>query len=126
MAQLIDLTGKKFNKLTVIERAENNKSGQARWKCECDCGKEVAVTTTDLKSGHTKSCGCYGREKPKANFTDLTGRRFNRLTVIERAENNKFGQAFWKCKCDCGKETIVNTRDLKSGHTKSCGCFLKN
>ena len=56
------------------------------------------------------------------NFKDLTGMKFNRLTVIERAEN-KGSQTYWKCKCDCGKETIVNAYSLKSGHSKSCGCL---
>ena len=39
MAQSNNLIGQKFGKLTVIERAENNKQGKAMWKCRCDCGK---------------------------------------------------------------------------------------
>lgn len=56
---------------------------------------------------------------------DLTGQTFNRLTVIHRTENDKSGNACWECQCVCGNITIVPTGSLKSGHTKSCGCFMK-
>lgn len=58
-----------------------------------------------------------------AKALDLTGQRFGRLTVIERAENNKHGNTMWLCRCDCGNITTVRTRDLKSYHTQSCGCL---
>lgn len=55
---------------------------------------------------------------------DLTGQRFGRLVVLERAENLK-GKAAWKCKCDCGKELIVSSNNLRRGNTASCGCYCK-
>jgi hypothetical protein len=55
-------------------------------------------------------------------LNDLTGQKFNRLKVISRA-NNLSGKTAWNCVCDCGNESIVNGRDLKNGHTKSCGCL---
>ena len=55
-------------------------------------------------------------------FIDLTGKRFGRLTVVERAEN-KNGYTMWKCKCDCGNETVVYGAHLSGGKTKSCGCL---
>ena len=55
-------------------------------------------------------------------FIDLTGKRFGRLTVVERAEN-KNGYRRWKCKCDCGNETVVYSANLSGGKTKSCGCL---
>lgn len=57
-----------------------------------------------------------------AKALDLTGQRFGRLTVIERAENNKRGKTMWLCKCDCGNTTIAQGTNLKSNHTQSCGC----
>lgn len=57
-------------------------------------------------------------------FVDLTGQRFGRLIVVERAKN-KGTSAMWLCKCDCGNETIVETHRLNSSHTKSCGCLQK-
>ena len=56
------------------------------------------------------------------NFIDLTGQRFGRLTVVERAENSH-KMARWRCKCDCGKETVVYGNNLRRGFTQSCGCY---
>lgn len=58
-------------------------------------------------------------------FIDLTGQHFERLLVVERAENDKHGGACWRCLCDCGSETVVSSSNLRSGHTKSCGCFQR-
>ena len=56
-------------------------------------------------------------------FRDLTGQKFGRLTVIERAENSNFGLVRWKCLCECGNTTIVQSGNLIQGNTKSCGCI---
>jgi len=55
-------------------------------------------------------------------FMDLTGQIFTRLTVIELLGRGNSGIRY-RCRCICGKEKIINGRDLKSGHTKSCGCY---
>ena len=59
------------------------------------------------------------------HLIDLTGKRFGRLTVIRRVENNNYGAAMWLCVCDCGKETIKTGYCLREGHVKSCGCLLR-
>ena len=51
---------------------------------------------------------------------DLTNKEFTFLTPYEYIKGGK-----WKCKCRCGNEVIVDTRNLNSGHTKSCGCLQK-
>lgn len=56
---------------------------------------------------------------------DLTGNRFGRLTVIERAKNDKFKHSQWLCECDCGTKIIVSLSHLRTGYTKSCGCLKK-
>lgn len=56
---------------------------------------------------------------------DLTGRQFGRLTVIYRAENRN-GRAAWGCLCECGMRFVVIGKDLRNGHTKSCGCLRKD
>lgn len=61
MRKTVDLTGQRFNYLTVIGRAqESAKDGNARWLCKCDCGNMCVVRTDHLKSGNNKSCGCKG------------------------------------------------------------------
>ena len=55
-------------------------------------------------------------------LVDLTGQRFGRLTVIERAGTHN-GHASWKCKCICGREKITDSGSLRNGRTTSCGCY---
>ncbi len=59
---MIDLCGKKYGRLTAIARKGINVSGNAIWLCECDCGSNVFVSSNNLRSGHTKSCGCLRKE----------------------------------------------------------------
>lgn len=119
----IDLSGKTFGRLTVLERADNSAKGNARWKCQCECGNETVVSGYDLRSGKTQSCGCQrGISSHKTHFEDLSNMKFGKLTVIERAENAK-ERTMWKCMCDCGNIAIVGADMLKSGRTQSCGCL---
>lgn len=60
---------------------------------------------------------------PPSNFKDFTNQKFNRLTVICRAENTHGGKVRWRCKCACGNIAMVTSDHLRSGHTKSCGCL---
>lgn len=110
----VDLVGKRFGKLTVIRRMENNSTSSAQWLCSCDCGGETVTTTSALNSGHKVSCGCASKH-------DLTGKRFGMLTVIEAAHNIGEKRA-WKCKCDCGNFTTSTTSNLLRGGSTSCGC----
>ena len=54
----IDITGRRFGRLTALYRDGWSNSWQAMWVCRCDCGKEVRVFKTNLMSGRSKSCGC--------------------------------------------------------------------
>lgn len=56
-----DMTGLRFGRLTVLERA-GSKNGLATWRCRCDCGKETTVAGDVLRNGNTRSCGCLQRE----------------------------------------------------------------
>lgn len=58
-------------------------------------------------------------------FNDLTGMVFGRLTVIEQHGMTKDRHILWKCECECGKYKNVSSRELRMGHTKSCGCLQK-
>lgn len=49
--------------------------------------------------------------------------QFERLKVIERAANDKYGNSMWVCKCECGATKIVRGSHLTCGNTKSCGCL---
>ena len=56
---------------------------------------------------------------------DLTGGKYGRLTVKAKYKNSgRWTQ--WVCYCTCGRTIVVKTRDLRSGHTQSCGCLFKD
>lgn len=118
-----ELKGQEFNYLTVIGESGRGKNMAVLWECLCKCGATTYATTSALRNGHKKSCGCL-RQQPKAE--DLTGERFGRLTALRWIGTNKHRKAVWRCRCDCGKSTTVSSTDLKSGNTKSCGCLGKN
>lgn len=116
----INLVGKKFGRLAVIERAKKDRWGGSRWRCLCDCGKETVVAGNSLQSGGTRSCGCLMTENAKI---DETGNRYGRLVVTEEVGQDARTNFLWRCICDCGKEKITSGRSLRGGHTKSCGCL---
>lgn len=64
--KVIDLTGQKFGKLTVIKQAKST-DNHTRWICKCECGNETTPRACDLKSGHARSCGCYLIERDMGN-----------------------------------------------------------
>lgn len=122
----VDLLGQKFGFLTVIRKLEERTKGRkVQWECQCDCGNNTKViTTTDhLRSGHTKSCGCYHVQRTiETKRKDLANQKFGKLLVLNY-NYTKDNRAYWNCLCDCGKNTIVEANNLTSGHTKSCGCL---
>lgn len=138
MGTFIDLTGQKYGRLTVLERAENI-NGRVAWKCKCDCGNEINVMAKSLRNGNTKSCGCLRQgalltpeelqnmqpdEIPVGRAVDLRGQTFGKLTVLYRVKPPDYIQSihsYWKCKCECGEETIVDIYNLRSGGIKTCG-----
>lgn len=122
-----DLSGKRFGRLTV-QYSIVRRNGHSGWMCLCDCGNTAVVQTSKLKSGHTKSCGCYMRDRAsKSNSIILTGQRFGRLVAIRRTEGHKTpsGQILseYECICDCGNVLNVLAMNLVSGNTQSCGCI---
>lgn len=58
----IDITGHRYGRLTVIEQRKSGKRGGSRWLCRCDCGETTIVSSHNLRSGTTKSCGCLWRD----------------------------------------------------------------
>lgn len=74
--KLTNLSGNKFNRLLVISKYDKQ-SGHTTYLCKCDCNNEVVVKGIHLTSGHTKSCGCYMKEKTtKRNLSK--GKNFNK------------------------------------------------
>ena len=59
------------------------------------------------------------------NFIDLTGIKFTRLTVLSQTKLRSGTSIIWLCHCDCGKDCLVSSNNLRTGNTQSCGCLAK-
>lgn len=123
-----DLTGQRFNRLLVLEPTDKRANDRCIiWKCQCDCGNIVEVSSKSLKQNNTKSCGCLNTETRMAlghdNKIDLTGMIFGRLTVIEDSGKRSNNNVLWRCQCECGAQPLIKGNSLRSG-VSSCGCLL--
>lgn len=71
----------------------------------------------------SRRCVCAVMSKNKVkDYKELVGKKFGRLTVLKREENDK-RHPHVKCMCDCGRQISVNVEQLLTGRTKSCGCM---
>lgn len=105
--------GSVYGRLTVISYEGK------RCKCRCECGALVTVLSTKLRTGRTQSCGCYQKDRAReaALKVMLSGTRFDRLTVLKQEGE------YCDCRCTCGREVRVETKKLRAGHVRSCGCL---
>lgn len=119
MAKALDLTNKRFGKLTAIEVTY---LGEKRsWVCVCDCGAQKIVPTFQLMSGNNTSCGC-GR------FKVHIGDVFGSLTVLSTSTRQRYGHGWMlqvRCRCICGNEKDVFSHYLTRGTSTHCGCLTK-
>ena len=122
----LDLTGQRFGNLVAISvTSKTRPSGKKLriWLCQCDCGNTRYNEADTLRSGHTKSCGCW---EPVRNLIDLSGRRFGKLAVQSLSGTLTFPSGgcsrTWLCLCDCGNAVHIGTNNLTTGNSKSCGC----
>jgi hypothetical protein len=125
MNKIIIPQGEVFGRLTVVSEADNI-NGHTRWLCQCECGNQVTVYTSSLRSGNTQSCGCLQKNRVSETKTILIpeGTKFGRLTVVSRASSTG-KRTEWNCICECGNQVVVTTDSLRGGKTQSCGCLQK-
>jgi hypothetical protein len=139
MAVAIDLSGRRFGKLTAIRLLKKRGAlGERIWLCRCDCGKATKVRATLLLQGRTESCGCLRAEAPAKRTTDLAasmaGEQFGSLKVVELSnQRTRDGHSLLRCRClhrrrdgqECGREVLARPCQLRSGWRKSCGHHRK-
>ena len=124
-SSFIDLTGRKFGRLTV--HSDYKSDGKTiKWRCSCDCGKTKWINGASLRHERTKSCGCLMNESrgKTQRLRFRKGLRFGKLVVLGQSKSIQ-GKLFWECKCDCGGKTWVHGTSMKNGNTKSCGCLVR-
>ena len=144
-----DYVGQTFGELTVLslnvektnESIQKQLDGRIKksvkyWECLCSCGNIIDVSA--CKIGKRTSCGCDNKKKKNERLNLLVGQKYSNLTIIdvdyERNEKEEIrfkngeikrqSSDFYICECDCGNIRSVSINDLKSGNTKSCGCYL--
>jgi len=90
--ELIDLTGKRFGRLTVIKRSyPNGKNYRVKWLCKCDCGNEKIIASNHLIKNEIKSCGCLGSEARTTHGMSKSGNKDNNfLFKMEKNEATMF------------------------------------
>lgn len=119
---LIDLTGQRFGKLTVLRKDPINQGTKAKWICKCDCGNITSVLSESLRAGKSYSCGCNHR----ALKHDLIGKEYGHLLVLGISANPRYKshEIRWKCKCqNCGRIVEVGSRALRMGNPYGhCRC----
>lgn len=116
-----DLTNQQFGRLKVIKRIGTDKYRSPIWECKCQCGNIIQISSHNLLSNHTQSCGCLREENKKK---DLTNQQFGYLLALEPEIERKNGCISWKCKClNCGTITSVRSSHLLERSIKSCGCI---
>ena len=120
---ILDLAGWRFGRLMVLNPARAI-GRRMRWVCACDCGQTTEVASGDLRKGSTVSCGCFRLVFGRSNAGALQGRKFGRLSVLERSGSAGRRGVLWRCRCSCGKETDALATDLTCGRVISCGCAL--
>ena len=115
MEELKNLIGQHFGKLFVEKIIR-----KGSWLCKCDCGNQVIVNTYKLVHRKSLSCGCLHKALNTKNqpHKDITGQKFNMLTAIKYAGNQK-----WLFLCECGNCKEIKTSAVTNGLTKSCGCI---
>ncbi len=131
--------GHKFKNLTVLERVSNDAAKRVRLRCKCDCGGESVARLSDLRSGHTTTCGCL-RAKTSRRKSPRSFQRYGNLNALgpvgggyrfEHWENEKAiyerlrASKRWAAKCVfCPQVVFTSAPDLLSGKRR-CSCLAE-
>lgn len=117
---------RRYGSLSVLDRVTNDASARVRVRCLCDCGTEHIVRATDLRTGHTKSCGCRRglSEYPHGLVLRDFGSSLKAFGPVEEIHRNQYrpstkmivGCSF------CHKVSIVRVKELLNGRSK-CNCL---
>jgi len=89
MAKRADITNQKFGRLTALKIAGKDKNGRLNWLCVCECGNEIICAGGDIRSGHTRSCGCL--------LSDVTAVRNTKHGMADTRFNRIFGYIKVRC-----------------------------
>jgi hypothetical protein len=110
MSKLIDITGQKFGRWTVLRRNETKPYRKSTWLCKCECGKEVTVRGTNLRHGTSSSCGCL--------VADMRARQ-GKSTMVEY-------KCWYAMKCRCYNQNSKEYKYYGGRGITVCDRWLKS
>jgi hypothetical protein len=124
----VNMLNQRCGRWIVKSREEGSGRPRIYWNCVCDCGNSGVVSTSQLRSGKSQSCGCLNKEIVSAQrLIDLTGKIFGRWKVISKFASRRPGNTLWTCVCECGKVSQVDGWCLRNNGSKSCkGCSSRS
>lgn len=130
MGAFIDLRGKRFGRLLVVERNGSTKQKGAVWLCQCDCGKQKNITAANLSTGNSLSCGCLASELSSARHFKhgkvKTPTYYSWVNMLKRSTSpsHKDGQHYKRNKITVCKEWETFSTFLKDMGEKPKGYYL--
>lgn len=114
MAKLVDLTGQRFGRWTVIDRAYISPTQGSMWNCVCDCGNKGIIRHSSLTSGNSTSCGCYKSE----------------ATIASHKKHGYFGERLYfvwnTMKQRCNNPNSTKYKDYGARGIKVCEMWDEN
>ena len=121
MVALIDITGQKFGRLTVLVRHGSDPTGKTQWLCVCECGNTKVITGLNLKNGNSKSCGCKkhltGAENPRTIIDPHRIKERKRTLAADRSWRTRILRRD-KCCQKCGAVDELQVHHLESYATR--------
>lgn len=89
--KLIDMTGQRFGRLVVIKKGETRKGGGSNWVCACDCGGSIVAIGSNIRQGHTRSCGCLAHEHAVSLGSNPEYIRKRAQSVVQHGHKRRSG-----------------------------------
>ena len=117
--------GQTFNELTILNVKKEEEKSSIIWKyeCLCSCGEKVVKRANQVLSGRARSCGHLKGENLKKDYSNLIGKKFGELTILEISDPIKElnSRRISTCLCSCGRKVKSNFSAVINGQTKTCG-----
>jgi hypothetical protein len=116
---VLDLTGQRYGKLTVVSRTQSSK-GYRMYNVVCDCGNHTTATTRTLRDGKRTACS------KDCMYPDLTGHTIGKITILARS-SKPFGRSgkYWSCKCSLCNRVFVKSSRVINKTNGGCTCSHK-
>lgn len=114
MPALNDLTGNAFGRLIVLQRDGTSTNGKAQWRCRCQCGRETTAVGSELRNGHTTSCGCWRVER-------------NRTSSLSHGQHGSATYKTWEAmKTRCTNQNVKSYADYGAKGVKVCARWAES